>query len=1108
MQQYFSILKTKYDQSTFQKFAHELLNDIEIGSQKLPIDTPFKDHIDSLTYLGSYVDPQGKNLHILDVSLKTHTKLEQARTMQRNLIARYLKDHWLDSALVAFHNDSTTSWRLSIVKVEYKYDEKGKPKEEATPAKRYSFLVGEGEPVHTPQSQLAKIFEQTVTNPNLAQLEEAFSVEKVTKEFFEKYRDLFESVVAELKSNHTFINEASRNNIDTENFAKKLLGQIVFLYFLQKKGWLGVPKGKSWGEGDKNFMSGLFTKCIQSNQNFYNDYLEKLFYDTLNNPRRNEVDPSYSKYFESRIPFLNGGLFEAPYDWHNSFIYLDNNIFGKVFDVFDLYNFTVKEDEPLEKEVAVDPEMLGKVFENLLEENLRKGKGTYYTPREIVHYMCEESLINHLATETELTPEDVKNKYFPTYNVLRDEKFEARDVSVSENIINSLKNIKIVDPACGSGAFLVGMLQQVTHLRYELESRSKLLGRRNTASTEYEIKKQTIQNCIYGVDIDQGAVEIAKLRLWLSLVVDYDLEQIEPLPNLDYKIMQGNSLLEELVLGDTSIKLYDFDSVQKALGSKRMKTLFEQESQVGLFDGENDKVLKAMKALQLKYFSTSDSEGKKKLRSQIEQIEHELIETSVKSSLHELQSQKLNIRTLPGIGILPEDFKRLEKISSKESQIFAVLDELKKTGTKPFFLWHLYFSDVFEEKGGFDVVIANPPYIRISGINDFDDQVIRNHFKTTFGHYDIYIPFFEKGIQLVRDKGVLSYITPNKYLTKRYANRLRPFLLENTSILSLIDTSQAKTFDSASVYPVITILKKSKIKEDINIAILDNSTFKPFFELKGKKYLYQLEQGSFENNPNKSFDIFVDPRVRNVFNKINENSKPLGFFARLLTGTPAIDKFYQWGKLIFSENELVKTKYPTLKLINVSNIKPYLVSWGKETRLAKKRIEKPYLVFDKELVGKNKWDVFTQKKIVIKGTALRLTAAFDHVGYANLSLYAVIFKDNHIDLNKSYYFLGLLNSKLLNYWYVKKFASSNVSGNYISFNGVYLEQIPVIFNAGSTEEQKISNNAKAIEKLMLNIDSDKDTQEIIELEIQIDQIVYSLYGLSQEEINIVEQKYD
>ena len=510
-------LQNTFDKARFIRFIKELLNHIDespfIYRGNL-IPDAYDKFISTFERIGKYTDGENK-LDILIVNLKKESSIERARSMQRNFIAWYLNGsrggELKDAALVAFVSPNQDDWRFSLVKMDYKFEEgkngRVRVKEEFTPARRWSFLVGKNENSHTAQSKLAPVIEDegVITSK---QLEEAFNIEVVTKEFFEKYRELFhsiqESMDAILKKESKIKAEFKERKITSVDFAKKLLGQIVFLYFLQKKGWFGVERDAYWGTGPKNFLRLLFEQKIVKYNNFFNDILEPLFYEALNKERD---DDFYSK-LNCKIPFLNGELFDPikEYDWIHTDILLSEDIFSNkerakqgdigtgILDVFDRYNFTVKEDEPLEKDVAIDPEMLGKVFENLLKVKDRKSKGTYYTPREIVHYMCEESLINHLATETELTPEDVKNKYFPTYNVLRDEKFEARDVSVSENIINSLKNIKIVDPACGSGAFLVGMLQQVTHLRYELESRSKLLGRRNTASTEYEIKKQTIQN--------------------------------------------------------------------------------------------------------------------------------------------------------------------------------------------------------------------------------------------------------------------------------------------------------------------------------------------------------------------------------------------------------------------------------------------------------------------------------------------------------------------------------------------------------------------------------------------------------------------------------------
>ncbi|HRR97057.1 MAG TPA: class I SAM-dependent DNA methyltransferase, partial [Candidatus Ratteibacteria bacterium] len=341
--------------------------------------------------------------------------LHRARSAQRNFIAEYLRGKLgttteKDAALVAFVSSDSEDWRFSLVKLEYRLEEtpsgKTKIKDEFTPAKRWSFLVGKNEKSHTAQSRFLPILEKDELYPSLEDLEKAFDVEVITKEFFEKYRDLFIRTKLELdeivKNDKGVQREFQDKNINTVDFAKKLLGQIVFLYFLQKKGWFGVERGKLWGTGPKDFMRRLFNKEFGDYKNFYNDIFEPLFYEALRTDR--STDDHYYSRFNCKIPFLNGGLFDPPnnFDWVNVDILLSKELFSNtnktkegdtgtgILDIFDRYNFTVKEDEPLEKEVAVDPEMLGKVFENLLEVKDRKSKGTYYTPREIVHYMCEQ----------------------------------------------------------------------------------------------------------------------------------------------------------------------------------------------------------------------------------------------------------------------------------------------------------------------------------------------------------------------------------------------------------------------------------------------------------------------------------------------------------------------------------------------------------------------------------------------------------------------------------------------------------------------------------------------------------------------------------------------
>lgn len=468
------------------------------------IPSAYRDHIKTLERIGKYEDQDNNKIDILVVTLTKESTLGRARTLQRNFISWYLNgsrgDVTKDAAFVAFKVEDAGDWRLSLVKMDYRLDktETGKLKTvtELTPARRFSFLVGEHENSHTAQRQVLPLLLKEEKTPTLDSLEEAFSVEVVTKEFFEKYKQLFlttkEALDKAVKQDEKIRNDFKAKHIDTVDFTKKLLGQIVFLYFLQKKGWFGVSKDDTWGSGPKDFLRLLFEKEIAPYDNFFNDILEPLFYEALAIERTGDF---YSR-FNCKIPFLNGGLFDPlhNYDWVYTDIHLPNELFSNsdrtkegdtgtgILDVFDRYNFTVKEDEPLEKEVAVDPEMLGKVFENLLEVKDRKSKGTYYTPREIVHYMCQESLINYLVTnlENQVSEEDIRTLVqvgetaveHDSRVVIAGEETDTYSFKLpksvrqhAKQIDEALGEIKVCDPAVGSGAFLVGMMSEIVRLR-------------------------------------------------------------------------------------------------------------------------------------------------------------------------------------------------------------------------------------------------------------------------------------------------------------------------------------------------------------------------------------------------------------------------------------------------------------------------------------------------------------------------------------------------------------------------------------------------------------------------------------------------------------------
>jgi hypothetical protein len=831
--------ESSFDRENYVRFLRELLNGFDDEGARVNqgawIPDKFQDYVEKMERVGKYAAEKSEVMLFI-VRLKRETSIERARTMQRNFVAHYLKMGDKDAALVAFVSPNSDDWRFSLVKMDYRFEErdgKTKVKEEFTPARRWSFLVGANEKSHTAQSKFVPIIEDDENKLTLAQLEEAFNIEKVTKEFFEKYRDLFIRTKGELDkavaANPKTKADFQSKGIDTVNLAKKLLGQMIFLYFLQKKGWFGVPRDAEWGEGSKNFLRELFEKKHGGYKNFFNDILEPLFYEALRIDRSH--DDHYYSRFDCKIPFLNGGLFDPMnnYDWVRTDILLPNNLFSNmslrgtkqspgdvgiasqsalamtsydegdgILDVFDRYNFTVKEDEPFEKEVAIDPELLGKAYEKFNairpdnfdeflkalksgkkgeESKFNKQYGVYYTPREIVHYMCQQSLINYLYSE--LNPQavyqslgtdqldmfgnvaksgqlDLIVEHRPMAAVpkedietliLRGEQIKEHDervvnegretkdypflmpVSIRKNaplLDEKLATIKVCDPAVGSGAFPVGMMSEIVKARQALAvyRQTSEVSETSEVLTAYQFKRECIENSLYGVDIDSGAVEIAKLRLWLSLVVDEDDPQnIKPLPNLDYKIVQGNSL-------------------------------------IGFPENWGSPIEKEIELLIHQHFNETNPKKKDELKKKID----EKIESRYKNSLQAFGYQ-VNF-----------DFRTV-------------------------------FSEVFQQNGGFDVVIANPPYVRQEEIKELK-PTLQKQFECYTGTSDLFVYFYEKGVRLLRQNGILTIISSNKYFRSGYGEKLRAYLGSKTSIRQIIDFGDAPIFD-AIAYPSILVTQKA-----------------------------------------------------------------------------------------------------------------------------------------------------------------------------------------------------------------------------------------------------------------------------------------------------------
>jgi len=983
------------------------------------IKESFRDFIAQYERIGKFTDSDGIELDILIIQLKKTHSIEFARTAQRNFVKWYLNQKQRDAALVAYHTKDSEDWRFSFVKMEYSLEKK---KDEITPAKRYSFLVGKNEKSHTAKNQLIGLV-QSDNIPTVAEIEESFNIEVVTREFFNKYLNLYEGLSDELgrliNKDKIIKKDFETHNINKDNFAKKLLGQIVFLYFLQKKGWLGVPRNRSWGDGDRHFIRNLFLKCKEEKKNFYNDFLEYLFYEALATPSKGSADTSYYKRFDCRIPFLNGGLFEPlnNYDWRKTNLSLDNSLFSNnditpegdngtgILDVFDRYNFTVNEAEPLEKEVAVDPEMLGKVFENLLGVMERKSKGAFYTPREIVHYMCQQSLTYFLHSKAEEhikkdvpTLEEIELLVQSSGNIIEDEittiakgretkdynlKISKSIVNNAEVLDNALAEMKICDPAVGSGAFPVGLLQEVVKIR-------KLLGTyfRQKPLTDYDLKRHCIQESLYGVDIDSSAVDIAKLRLWLSLVVDEDdFNRIKPLPNLDYKIACGNSLL-------------------------------------GMPDDYRSKRMAKIEKLKKEFFEETDHFKKEKLKEEIDSTLQKAFEVS-KSSL--------------GYHI---DF------------------DIK-----------IYFSEVFSNNSGFDIVIGNPPYVVTS------DKILRKIFKeSVYGRPNLYGYFIHKAIGfLLNTNGILTFINPKTLLTDSYFQALRKYIIKNSSIRNILNiVDRRNVFEAVLQSCIVNIFSKSKH----NIVKVKNVLKKS--DVINADYLSVRTNDFIYNESDQMLFIVADNKLSySLIKKVFSNKSFSENGIEFTTGKIQWDLYKEYLSHIPKKN--------STQLIWAENIQRF------EFQDARKRSDKIYIntTIDESLII-NKPTIIAQRTTAVE-QEYRIIAQIinpqifgfpiqceNHTSYITKNI-------NKINL---YFLLGLLNSSLFDFIFRIVNSNTQVSAG-------ELNNLPIVLN----DRILVRNISLIVQDIIEQKHQLKNTSD---LEAKLNQLVYDLFRLTDKEIKVVE----
>ena len=733
----------------------------------------------------------GKPIHLFDVTVSDHVRMARNRVSLQLIIRDILKSKSGSAGafMVFRYEDSRRhEWRFSFC---YKAHED----EKSTDAKRFTFLFGPNHSCRTAAENFLKLFQQNAEGQRVkvGDIQDAFSVEALSEEFFDKYREHYAQFVL-----HATGKQANKWEEDTEHapdeaimqafggdekrvrdYVKKLLGRIVFLHFLQKKGWMGVPDGGRWGAGKLQFMSELFREATAEQQaDFVHEVLEHLFFHALNTDRKADNDLYDTRVFgeKVRVPYLNGGLFEED-DADRCFKACTNahfpaELFRELFTFFEQYNFTIDENDPDDAQVGVDPEMLGRIFESLLEDN--KEKGAFYTPKEIVQYMCRRSLTAYLQADVpdermrKKIDEFIRTKDYDCFHVQDDVPDERMPKAIDEcvctkdydglrqQIAERLRTVKICDPAIGSGAFPMGLLRELYLCRIALEDGV----RENRAKSHAEIKKEILQQNIYGVDLDRGAVDIARLRFWLSLVVDEDVPQ--PLPNLDYKIMQGNSLLE---------RYKDID----------LSTLASQKTDGRLFfiDDENDASRLSLHHLLVAYYGEDNHDKKQSLRSRIQQN----IEEQLKAQRYE--------------------------VDLSDVDLFA---------NAHFFLWHTWFSEVFSRptKEGFNIVIGNPPYG--AKLSDEDKRTFKKTYRSAQtikgkqkGSLDTYSLFIEQGYNLLNKGGCLAMIVPLSITSSDSLSGLHQLLFSKCDDIHISSYAvrPKPVFENAVVNTSIVSLRKT-----------------------------------------------------------------------------------------------------------------------------------------------------------------------------------------------------------------------------------------------------------------------------------------------------------
>ncbi|MGL4400343.1 MAG: Eco57I restriction-modification methylase domain-containing protein [Luteolibacter sp.] len=1154
------LITLPYARPRWSGLLRQLFEDYQENAVPQEIPVPENGLADSIHQLGVITiqgnhEGESLSLAVIEISARDTVELLRNRVGIRNFAARLLAPGTADGLLIATIQPGNDSWRFTFVHRETRFTPDGDLERVETPTRRFTYVLGPDESCRTPDSRF-QLLARHRGSTTLAHVLDAFSVEKLSDEFFTTYKRHYADFCHHLIENSALAQvlgidltglegkERDRALKPLRDFVKKLLGRLVFLHFIQKKGWLGCPplsgtdaalpqESMPWTGGSSDFLREMFQSALPAEQeNFHSSRLVPLFFQTLNAPdRAGLVFPITG----NRVPYLNGGLFEPDFPGVEA-VDFPAPLFAALLEFFRQYHFTIDENDPEDHEIGIDPEMLGRIFENLLEDN--KDKGAYYTPKPVVQYMCQQSLIHALtgryASDADAAAEIERLvRLKEPVNALANSWLARHATELSAH----LNDLRICDPAIGSGAFPIGLLQEIYWTKLTL----------NPSLDRAHAKRGIIQHCIHGVDLDAGAVEIARLRFWLALIVEENVPT--PLPNLDYQIMQGNSLLESF----RGERLDDLDQPirygVRVLGKDQHELDLGTGGQIEL-TVEEDTTAPARRnlaALRESYYACHEPAEKARLRHEIDAAVLRAIDArlarrreELENSLairraEELKKRRANPRyTTPAAAQrkIDKNQAELDALGITTADLHALLEDPRKE--RPFFLWHLWFRQILAEapegRGGFDIVIANPPYVRHEAIKDQKPALKAEGYECYSGTADLYVYFYEQALRKLTPGGVLCFITSNSLLNSDFGLPLRNYFLERTRILTLLDFAEAPVFNAVTE-PVIVAAIRGTRSEDDRVTVLKWNENWPIENVSGQVAVHGIEM------PQTS----LSPEVWRL-----ESREVLALLAKLRSAGEALgdlvgDRFYYGIKTGCNEAYIISHADRRLLIEEHASseqlIQPFLR--GKDIKKWEPEYSQQHLIriessanvrhswsglplveaeqafstefpaihrwlngFRPKLMARDDhgtyfwelrscayWAEFAAPKIVYQEINRTDVFAFDDQGYlANNKIFILP--------GASKYMLALMNSRV-GIWFIHAFSG-------VPFGGFLALQTPImsafpIPAATPTEQATLTTLVDSI----LAAKRMGDEATVKELEAQIDRHVFRLYGLTPEEIALV-----